>query len=101
MPRLENRLYDLLGDEFCGGTTMPLDHRALKWRSEDGVDRVFVFLNDAFEVGVGYPDQWQAIIRREDWHKMMRWYLRQWAFGEWFGLRRWAWYKLLHRRVNR
>ncbi len=63
---IEDRLYDLLGDEFCGNTTMPLDHRSLKWTSDGGVDRVFVFLNDAFEVGIGYPDEWQVMLRRKE-----------------------------------
>lgn len=98
---VETWLYDALGEEYCGSTTMPLDHRTLTWTSKDGCERVFVFLNDGFEVGFGYPHEWQVILRREDFHKVARWYVRQWAFGEWFGLRRVLWYRLLHRRVDR
>lgn len=96
----EERLYKLLGDEYCGNTTMPLDSRRLRWHSDDGVERVVMFVNDAHELGFGHPDEWQMIIRRSDFHRVILWYARQWAFSEWLGLRRWAWYRLLHRRVE-
>jgi hypothetical protein len=62
---------------------------------------VVVFENDAFELGFGYPDKWHMFIRRQDFHKIMRWYMFNWGYREWFGLRRTIWYKLLSRRVAR
>jgi len=94
---IEDRLYHLLGEN----DSVPLDWRTLAWRSKDGCDRVLVFLNDGFEIGIGYPHEWQVILSRKDFDMMIRWYLRQWAVGEWFGLRRALWYRLLNRRVER
>ena len=99
--KLEHRLYELLSDEYCGNETMPLGNRSLRVTTPDGCERVVMFTNDAFDLGFGYPDEWQMIIRREYFHQVMRWYLKQWAFGEWFGLKRKIWYVLLHRKVTR
>lgn len=98
--KLEDKAYVLLSDEYCGGSSVPLDHRTMYY-TDMNCDHVVMFSNDAFELGFGYPDHWKMFIRRESFHKVMRWYLKQWAVSEWFGLRRWAYYKLLHRRVNR
>jgi hypothetical protein len=117
---LENWVYHLLSEKWCGNDMVPLDHRALYvddkgkcWREREvhsdsltpyGKDRmsvmnVFCFLNDSFDIGVGSPSRWHCMIRREAMNKFVWWYLRQRIFGEWCGLRRWAWYKLLFRRV--
>lgn len=96
----ERRLYHVLSEKWCGNDAAPLNHRTL-YVDDDGCRRVFSFLNDSFEIGIGYPDRWHAIIRRPAIHKFIFWYLRQWAFGEWFGLRRWLWYRLLHRSCER
>lgn len=94
---LEGVLYRLVSrNEF----DVPLDHESITV-DDDGVERVFCFLNDSFEIGIGYPSEWHAIIRRPAIHRFMRWYIRRWAWGEWFGLRRWIFYGLLSRRVAR
>jgi len=92
----EQRLYHLLSEKWCGNDNVPLGNRTLT-TDDDGCERVFSFLNDSFEIGIGCPDRWHAIIRRETIHRFIWWYLRQWALGEWFGARRWIWYKLLDR----
>lgn len=96
----EYRLYHALSEKWCGNDGVPLDHRRLI-ADDDGCERVFAFLNDSFEIGIGWRERWHAIIRRETIHRFIWWYLRQWAFGEWLGVRRWLWYKLLHRQVER
>ena len=97
---IEDALYRLLSEADCGNEGVPLSHRTLRAESH-GCEYVFCFLNDSFEIGIGYPSEWHGIYRRELIHKFIWWYLRQWTFGEWLGLRRWIWYKLLHRRCEK
>lgn len=97
---LERWLYRLLAEKWCGNDMVPLDHRTLH-ANEQGCEYVFSFLNDSFEIGIGYPNKWHCILRRETIHKFIWWYLRLWIFSEWFGLRRWLWYKLLFRSCDR
>lgn len=98
--RAEDKVYELLSDDYCGGQAVPLDYRTFRYVNNH-CDHVVMFSNDAFELGFGYPDEWHMFIRRESFHKIIRWYLKQWIVSEWCGIRRWAWYKLLHRRVVR
>lgn len=98
---LQNWLYHALSEDWCGNDSVPLDHRTLRVQEKDGCEYVFCILNDAFEVGIGYPNKWHGLYRREVFHRMIFWYLRQWIFGEWLGIRRWIWYKLLHARCKR
>lgn len=98
---MENFLYELLSEKWCGNHCVPLDHRILEFKSRHGCEEVVMFSNDAFEIGFGWPNRWHMFYRREDFHRIIFWYLRQWAFGEWFGLRRIIWYWLLHRRCER
>lgn len=94
---IEGLAYRLVSDEN--------EHVPLNWASitvdDQGCKRVFAFLNDSSEIGIGWPSEWHATIRREAIHKFIRWYLWKWGWGEWFGLRRWIFYKLIHRRVER
>jgi hypothetical protein len=96
----EDFIYHILSEKWCGNDCVPLDHRTLYIDSE-GCKYVFSFLNDSFEIGIGYPEKWHGIYRRECIHKFIFWYLRNYIFGEWFGLRRYIWYKLLHRKVKK
>lgn len=95
----ERWLFSALSDHVTGNDDIPLSWSS-KHIHDRGVERVIAFCNDSFEIGIGYPTEWHVIMRREAFHAMMRWYLGQWA-REWFGLRRWFWYKLLFRRVER
>jgi hypothetical protein len=97
---LERKIFDALGKDYCGNKTMPLDHDTFYYKDGE-VERVVSFLNDAHELGFGYKDEWHTIISRKGFHKIVRWYLKRWALGEWFGLRRYLWYKFLFRSVNR
>lgn len=96
----ENKLYDLLGYRLVGNTVPPLDNTTLHYH-DDGIHWVASITEDAHEVGLGYYDEWKMFINRPQFHKIIRWYLWQWSVHDWFGLRRWLWYKLLHRMVNR
>lgn len=119
---LERWLYRALAERDCGNDGVPLTHRTLYvdergqvYQSEQvhsdtltphgkeqmSIMNVFSFLNDSFEIGIGWPNKWHCILRREAIHRFIWWYLRQWAFGEWFGLRRAIWYWLLSRSVAR
>ena len=96
---LEEFLFKVLSDEWCGNESVPLNHKTL-YVPEGDSKYVFSFLNDSFEIGIGWPNKWHGIYRREVIRKFVFWYLFQWSICEWFGLRRWLWYKLLHRRVE-
>ena len=97
---IEDSLFKWLSDDWCGSHSVPLDGRTLYYIDHAGCDHVVSFLNDAYEIGFGYPDKWCFFARREDFHRIIRWYLRLWIIDEWCGLRRWVWYKLLHRQVR-
>lgn len=100
MKKLENRLFELLSTEWCGNDSPPLRYKKLTYGRKWGGESIVSFENDSGELGFGYPDKWKMFIDRKDFHIIVRWYLKQWSWGEWFGLRRWIWYKLLHRRVE-
>lgn len=71
------------------------------------------FTNDAFEVSLSrkdewlehgewrYDDKWIFMMRTELFRRFAIWYLWRWVWGEWFGVRRWLFYKWLHWHVNR
>lgn len=67
------------------------------------------FNNDAFEIWLGtkyieherVDEQWEFHDRTEVFRRIALWYLWRWAWGEWFGLRRWLYYKNLHRRCEK
>lgn len=64
------------------------------------------FDNDAFDVWIStqFSDESQSdtlcVMAAEDFRKLALWFLWRWAWGEWFGLRRWLFYKDLHRRMR-
>ena len=70
--------------------------------------RSATFQNDAFEIWIASQeyenyqlvvDQWDTHMPAWVFRRFAAWYLWRWAWGEWFGLRRWMFYALLHRRV--
>jgi hypothetical protein len=93
-------LFHLLAEKDCGNDGPPLNHRSISV-NDGGFERVFCILNDSFEIGIGWPAHWDTTVERKAIHKFIWWYLRLWIFSDWFGLRRWAWYKLLRRRVEK
>lgn len=101
MTWIERKLYHALAGKWDGDNECaPIDHKTLRFMGESGCEEVVCILNDAFEVGLGWPERWHVLYRRKDFHRIIRWYLWQWAFSEWFGLRRWIWYKLLNRSMT-
>jgi len=62
---------------------------------------VAMFCNDAFDICIGYPNQWRICLRRKALCRLIFWYLWLFAYGEWFGLRRYLYYKFLYRRCKR
>lgn len=70
--------------------------------------RIFDSQNDGFEIVIGY---WPApgthgnihrsgIDGRDEIALFRRWMLTEWAVSEWFGLRRWLYYKGLHAAIH-
>jgi len=95
---LDQRIMAMVGNEWCGNDCPPLDHRSL-YVKEDGVTRVFATTNDGFEVGIGYPDHWHVIMRRESARMFAWWVFVTWV-RDWFGLRTKLYYAALHHRVR-
>lgn len=75
--------------------------------SSTGVEKFGMhFGNDAGDVMIflEYADEersrWKLFIAAEDFRKLALWYLWRWAWGEWFGLRRRAFYWNLDRKYR-
>jgi hypothetical protein len=94
---IANWLYAILGDDFCGNVSVPLDGRTFYYRP----DAVVSLHNDAHEVWIGTKHEWETHFSRKDFHRMIGWYLYQWGICEWFGLRRVVWYWALSVRCSR
>lgn len=96
----EDWLYRKLGQYDGFYTHPPLDHR--KMYIHKGDYRMVVCLNnDGGETWIGTENEWHTHMKNEEFRKVCFWFLWTWAWIDWFGLRSWVWYKLLHRRVNR
>lgn len=105
--RLEERLFDALGEEWGGSANPPGDHLSIHIRDyePDQFGRPVYYVaatsNDGFDLWLGKSYEWDTFMsaseaRRLAWFILWRW----WGRGTWFGLRRWIWYRLLHRRVR-
>lgn len=93
---------------------IPLDGDSIcfkKHQYHDGIELISWFSNDGFELAVQTREktrdgEWRYwdnafYVARPDFHRIVRWYLWRWAWGEWFGLRRRLWYRLLGWRLDR
>ena len=59
-----------------------------------GDDGGEIWLSDKSRLcGKGHDQSLYFDCRAEHFRKMALWYLWRWAWGEWFGLRRWLYYK--------
>lgn len=83
--------------EGHGGPMPPLDSWATPtlYLKEDGVTRVFSMTDDGGYVGIGYPDEWQVMMRWRAARLFAWWVLRQHA-RNWFGLRSALYFRALH-----
>lgn len=89
-------IYKGIGGEWCGSVCVPLDGNKIK------VNEVVVaFTNDAFDIHIGWSDNWAIGLDRNQFLKVCLWYLYQRSFVEWFGLRRKIWYWALHQKCKR
>lgn len=95
---IEDRLYTLLGNEWCGNTTPPMDNRSYRWGHEGDDYRVFAQGEDGGVMWIGSAHQWNDSVSLKRFRRIAMWTLWQWAWGDWFGIRTRAWYFLLHRR---
>jgi len=94
--KLARRLMDALGTQWCGNKAPPLTNRSLYVREDGGLTRVFATVDDGGWVGVGYPDDWQVIMRTRSAHLFAWWVFKTWV-ADWFGLRSAIYYRALHR----
>ncbi len=100
-PSLEQRLYHWLSDEWGGNDTVPGTSLDFRFRETTWPDIANPH-NDGSELWIGTMDRWHTHMERSEAHRLALWILvTWWGKGEWFGLKRWLWYKLLFRRVNR
>ncbi len=100
---LEGKAFIMLGDDWGGNPGPPGQNVIVRtdYADEAGVERVFSWgSNDGFDLGIGYPDEWHVFINRKE-AAALWWAITRRALSTWFGVRRWLWYKLLNRRVER
>lgn len=110
--RRQNFMEWLLTDRTVGGGSVPNSWSSLKVEPKntnwDGATRYSMrFVDDAFGIMAwkGYPDNEPdedmicVNVRADVFRRMAAWYLWRWATGEWFGLRRYFYYKRLRRRM--
>jgi hypothetical protein len=95
---LHRWMMERLGNEWCGNYGPPRDNRNL-YIHDDGLYRVFSMNNDGFEVGIGYPNEWQVFMRWQAARMFAWWVFKMWVI-DWFGLRTELWYMALHRSVG-
>ena len=100
---LEQHIYHWLSDEWCGNDVVPASTLSHEIERFDGdTYKVASILDDGFALYLGYSTEWKFNITRSQ-ARSLAWFIiwDWWVKGEWFGLRRRAWYWLLRRRVNR
>ena len=98
---IENWLYRRLSDKWCGNDTIPGSTKEMRFTGKSWPDIVNIH-NDGSELWIGTLDTWHTHMSRTD-ARHMAWFIlwEWWAKGEWFGIKRAIWYRLLHRRVAR
>lgn len=92
-------LLDILGSEF-GGNQGSVPVADIRFRPADPWRCINVG-DDGFMLWFGGEHEWNYSLQRREARRLAWWILiRWWAWGEWFGLRRWLYYKALHRHVS-
>jgi hypothetical protein len=103
--RLWRWMYRLTRDHTAGLSGVPGNWLSLEMGppNDDGSPLHYARTgDDAFVLWIGYRDRWWGSLPRKEarrlaWFVLWRW----WARGEWFGLRRWLFYRALAREVAR
>lgn len=91
-------LMEATGDEWCGNTVPPGDHLTLRVPMHEGASHddhnVYCVNEDGSSFWIGYPREWRFHMGRKE-ARRMAWFILWdwWARKEWFGLRRWAWFR--------
>lgn len=98
-----HRIMRWAGTEWGGNDHPPGDHMSLKIPFENSEEyRVYHIGEDGHTLWIGFRDDWHWHMDRPDAHKVAKFIIWDWWIkAEWFGLRRWAYYKALHRAVNK
>lgn len=97
----------LLEDRATHGLGGPPNNtRQATFRDEwDDRNVTVIFINDAHEVWIaerwgGEEERYVYSGSAQTFRQMALWYLWRWAWGEWFGLRRWLFYWDLKRKLG-
>lgn len=115
---IARRIMNLTGTEWCGNKQVPTPeplysisggrktrfHRGHDAQYDRDRDLVHVFTtnNDSFELWIGHPNRWLFHCRRKEARRLAVYILWDWWIRtEWFGLRRWAYYRALRVEVQR
>jgi len=98
-------LYNVAGRDFGGTTAAPNDGTwsPMFTSRQHGMSTghawfAMTFGNDSFDVVIytQYTDEAHSrvyfMMAADDFRGLALWYLWRWAWGEWFGVRRWLWY---------
>lgn len=77
-------------------TKPPMDHLKKYYTK----DELICFCNDGGEVWFGRSDSWYHFMKHSEFRSVIWWYLKTWAFKDFFGLRTFIYYKLLSASTN-
>lgn len=104
----------VLGDVSTGTGGPPNDfaHSPLYPSSRRGMSTGHTWFSARFDndgndlyINTRYDDADESrivmVMAAADFRRIALWYLWRWAWGEWFGLRRWLFYRRLFRRIDR
>jgi hypothetical protein len=99
---LVDKLYDLASAKWCGNQVPPMAEKTIhKWDVRGEEYRVIAFADDGGEVGIGWGHEWQAFVKRSEWHRAAMSYLRIWVFSDRCGLRTKLYFWCLKKRCDR
>lgn len=100
---LNHNIMRWAGTEWCGNDCPPGDFQSLRIPYEDdpGEYRVYNIKNDGYELWIGTMNKWAWHMSRKEAHQVAKFIIWDWWIkAEWFGFRRWLYYKALHRAVE-
>ena len=112
-----HRIMNLVGSHFGGNAAPPGDWMALRYNYESAeggrgcADSAALprslhyscasITDDGFVVMFGYCHEWKWSMSFRDALRFALWMVfRVWAVEQWFGLRRWIYYRALHETVK-